>query len=184
MSTEDIIEDVAEAEATDTVSSKDEAANKQVRNYAMGAGAIGLVPLPLIDLAALSALQLKMLHSLSKIYGVEFKPSLGKASVSSLLGGVTSLTMAAPLAASLSKFIPVIGQTLSMGSLAVTSSATTYAVGQVFKQHFASGGTFLTFDPEKVRDYFEEQLEKGKDLANSMTKDKGTSAVSKTAKVI
>ena len=29
-----------------------------------------------------------------------------------------------------------------------------YAVGKVFIQHFASGGTFLTFDPEKVRAHY------------------------------
>jgi hypothetical protein len=34
------------------------------------------------------------------------------------------------------------------------SSACTYAVGKVFIQHFSSGGTFLTFSPARVREYF------------------------------
>jgi hypothetical protein len=30
----------------------------------------------------------------------------------------------------------------------------TWAVGRVFIQHFASGGTFLNLDPHQVREYF------------------------------
>ena len=33
---------------------------------------------------------------------------------------------------------------------------TTYAIGTVFYQHFAFGGTFLTFDAEKVKVFFME----------------------------
>jgi len=29
-----------------------------------------------------------------------------------------------------------------------------WAVGRIFMQHFASGGTFLDFDPDKVRAFF------------------------------
>jgi len=46
--------------------------------------------------------------------------------------------------------------------LPAVAGASTYAVGQVFIQHFESGGTFLDFDPEKVKGYFAEQFEKGK----------------------
>ena len=45
------------------------------------------------------------------------------------------------------------------------AGASTYAVGKVFVQHFESGGTFLNFDPEDVRDYYAEQFEKGKAAA-------------------
>ena len=33
-------------------------------------------------------------------------------------------------------------------------AASTYAVGQIFIQHFESGGTLLTFDPERVRAHY------------------------------
>jgi hypothetical protein len=36
-------------------------------------------------------------------------------------------------------------------------------MGKVFIQHFESGGTFLTFDPQQVRDYYAQQFEKGKE---------------------
>jgi hypothetical protein len=40
------------------------------------------------------------------------------------------------------------------------ASASTYAVGRVFIQHFESGGTFLDFDPDKVRAHFEAEFKK------------------------
>ena len=49
----------------------------------------------------------------------------------------------------------------------------TYAAGRVFHQHFASGGTFLTFDPDKVREYYAQMLEEGKTIA---TKESVTTA--------
>ncbi len=172
-------------EENTTVEEKDQAtahaepdalAKRRILQYTSGGMAIGLVPFPLLDLAALTAVQLKMLHSLAEIYEVEFKASLGKSAISSLIGGVMPVASAAPVAASLSKFIPGIGHALSYGTLVVLNGASTYAVGKVFAQHFASGGTFLTFDPEAVRDYFAEQYEKGKEIVSSLKGKKGASA--------
>jgi hypothetical protein len=66
------------------------------------------------------------------------------------------------VAASLAKAVPFFGSTLGYLTLPLLGGASTYAVGRVFLQHFESGGTFLTFDPEQVRDYFAEQFEAGK----------------------
>ena len=155
---------------------KDALAKRCILRYTSGGMAMGLVPFPLLDLAALTGVQLKMLHSLAEIYEVEFKASLGKSAISSLVGGLLPVASAAPVAASLSKFIPGIGHALSYGTLVVLNGASTYAVGKVFAQHFASGGTFLSFDPEAVRDYFAEQYEKGKKVVTSLKGKKGETA--------
>ena len=158
-----------EEKDTETVHAEQDAlAKRRILQYTSGGMAVGIVPFPLLDLAALTAVQLKMLHSLAEIYEVEFKASLGKSAISSLVGGLMPVATAAPVAASLSKFIPGIGHALSYGTLVVLNGASTYAVGKVFAQHFASGGTFLTFDPEAVRDYFAEQYEKGKEVVSSL----------------
>lgn len=156
-----------------TLEERTEAANTKIRDYALGAMAVGLVPVPLIDLAALFALQLKLLHSLAKVFDIEFKADLGRSAAASLVGGAIPVASAPTLAASLGKFIPGFGQAISTGSLVVLNGASTYALGKVFMQHFSSGGTFLTFDPEAVRDYFEEQLEEGKKVAAAMRKKEG-----------
>lgn len=149
---------------------KDAEAQERILYYTYGGMAMGLVPFPLLDLAALTALQLKMLHRLSGIYGVEFKAKLGRSASMSLVGGLAPVASAAPVAASLTKFIPGIGHVLSYGTLVALNGASTYAVGKVFARHFSSGGTFFTFDPEAARDYFTEQYEKGKGVVNSMKK--------------
>lgn len=141
------------------------AADHLVRNYALGAMAVALVPVPLVDLAGLVAVQLKMLHGLAGLYGVAFRVDLGRSAVASLIGGVLPTAAAPALAFSLSKLIPVSGSLLGAGSLTLLSGAATYAIGKVFIQHFAAGGTFLTFDPEAVRDYFEQQLKAGRQVA-------------------
>ncbi|ETR71321.1 MAG: hypothetical protein OMM_08199 [Candidatus Magnetoglobus multicellularis str. Araruama] len=70
--------------------------------------------------------------------------------------------------ASLLKVIPVIGATTGAIALPVTAGAMTYAVGKVFSQHFATGGTLLNFDPEKVKDYYREMFQEGKSYAQNL----------------
>ena len=48
-----------------------------------------------------------------------------------------------------------VGTMLGAISVPVLASGVTWAIGRVFVQHFAAGGTFLTFDPSKVREHFE-----------------------------
>jgi len=50
----------------------------------------------------------------------------------------------------------------------VVAGAATYTGGRVFIQHFASGGTFLTLDPDKVTNYYAEMLKEGKTVAAGM----------------
>jgi len=139
-------------------------ANRTVKNYMIGSLAVGLVPIPLVDLAAVTAIQLTMLHSLAKRYEIPFEKEMGKSVIASLLGGVFT-TETAISVASVIKVIPVVGQISGAISVAILSGATTYAVGKVFIQHFESGGTFLDFDPEKVRNYFTEQFQEGQQVA-------------------
>jgi len=140
-------------------------ANRVVTRYVLGTIAAAVIPFPLADLAVVSGVQLKMLHSLSNTFGIPFRKEWGKAAVSSLIGGALPVASTPLLLSSLAKLIPVGGQIVGLGTQAVLNGATTYALGKVFIQHFASGGTFLTFDPEKVRAYFEEQVEEGKKVA-------------------
>jgi len=143
-------------------------AEQLVRRYTLGGMAIGLVPLPLLDLAALTMVQLKMLHALAGVYGIEFKADLGRSAVASLAGSALPTSLSPALTASLGKLIPGIGYTLAAGSLVLLNGAATYAIGKVFIQHFAAGGTFLTFDPEAVRDYFRAQLVEGRSVAAAL----------------
>jgi len=128
---------------------------------------MGLIPIPMVDIIAITGVQLNMLRRLAKIYEVPFNEHKVKSTLSALVGGGVTAPIAGTLL-SLTKVIPVVGQFIGLVSMPVTAGATTFAVGKVFNQHFASGGTFLTFDPEKVRAYYASMFEEGKTVAADM----------------
>lgn len=121
----------------------------------MAAGAIaGLLPVPWAGFAALTAVQLNMLRHLASIYGVSFSKEIGASAIGALVGSDLSLTLSLGIA----KLLPGPTVPLALLSGGLLGSASTYALGKVFIQHFESGNTFLTFDPEKVRAYYQEQF--------------------------
>lgn len=153
-------EETQNTEINDSITPKDEAC-KLIRNHSITSAAISLVPIPIVDIVGITGVQLNMLRRLAKVYEVPFSEHKVKNILTSLIGGGGTLPLSS-VVGSLAKSIPVIGQTVGAVSMPITAGAVTYAVGKVFLQHFASGGTFLTFDPEKVRAYYEEMLSEGK----------------------
>lgn len=136
-------------------------ADKVIRNYALGSIVPSLIPVPMLDLVVVTGIQLKMLHSLAQTYDVPFKEEAGRSALAALIGGTASLGVSR-LVTSAVKAVPFVGQITGAVTMPVINGGSTYAIGKVFKQHFESGGTFLTFDAAKVRAYFEEQLKEGK----------------------
>lgn len=148
--------------------------DKLIRQHVWGSMAVGLIPIPLVDFAAVTGVQLNLLRSLAKEYNVRFFKDTGKNVLTALVGAGVPAVGSGPLALSLAKFIPVIGQTVGVVMMPILNAATTYAVGKVFVQHFASGGTFLTFNPDKVRAYYAEMLKEGKQVATSLKTEPAT----------
>lgn len=141
--------------------------NELIRKRVYAAVAMGFVPLPLVDLAGLTAIQIEMLCALCKAHGIAFQKQWIKSAISSLCGsGVT--VAAVPVLSSLLKTIPVIGLTTSAATISMSGAATTYALGRVFDRHFRNGGTLRDFDTEKSKAYFSEKLEEGKAFVKKM----------------
>ena len=128
-----------------------------VYRYSALSAATGLIPVPLVDMAGFMAMQLMMLKKLCALYNIPFDSQRSKSAIAILASGISSTY----LAASSSKLVPFIGA-FSIAAMPAVNGAFSYAVGRVFIQHFASGGTFLDFDPVKVRGYFDEQFRAGK----------------------
>lgn len=138
-----------------------------VKKYMWWSMGAGLLPIPLVDIAAVSGVQLKMLSELAKVYDVKFSKNAGKSIISALLGGISADALSKSYITSAIKSIPIIGIVGSV-SMPIFSGAATWAVGKVFIQHFASGGTFLDFDPKKVKDYFMNLFKQGQEMAHNM----------------
>ncbi|HMQ49592.1 MAG TPA: DUF697 domain-containing protein [Saprospiraceae bacterium] len=138
-----------------------------IRNHVIWSMGAGFIPILIADIFAVSALQLDMIRQMCRVYDVDFSETQGKAIVTSL----TSSTLARIGAGSLVKMIPGVGSLLGGAAVSVFAGASTYALGQVFKRHFESGGTILDFDPARLKKMYKEQFEKGKKVAEQWRKE-------------
>lgn len=142
-------------------------ANSIVKNHMIWSMGAGFIPLPIVDFFAVSVIQLDMIRQLSSVYDREFEETQGKALITALTG--SSL---ARLGANAVKLIPGIGSVFGGLTLAILSGASTYALGEVFKKHFETGGTFLDFDVSRLKDYYNDKFEKGKEMAKEYHQNK------------
>ncbi|MDP5218849.1 DUF697 domain-containing protein [Ruegeria sp. 2205SS24-7] len=145
---------VTEVEEVDRV---DQAISLSKR-YAAYAGGAAFIPVPVVDIAAIGALQLKLVKDLSDLYDVPFSSNSGKAAVTALLSTLVPV-QAGITTASFVKAVPLFGTALGVVSAPAFAGAATYAVGRTFTMHFESGGTLLTFDAEKMREFFKSEYE-------------------------
>ncbi len=138
-----------------TASLKKEANKITTRRTLYAAGA-GLIPLPLVDVATLLGVQIIMIRDISRVYGVDFKEQRVRSIITTLIGDLGAAGVMSGV-----KAIPVVGTLVGSFTGALTGAAATYALGKVFTQHFDQGGTLLSFDPVKSRQYFQEAYEEG-----------------------
>ena len=143
-------------------------ANRTITTHTVWAMGAGLIPLPLVDLAAVAAIQVDMLHELSTIYGQDVNRTQLRRFVSAVAGSTL-----ARLGASVVKSIPGIGMLLGGFSMSVLSAASTYAVGQVALQQLEAGDGrgFAGFDVNKAREAYEQEFERGKEFAKNLKKN-------------
>jgi uncharacterized protein (DUF697 family) len=146
-------------------SNRSDHADSIIKNHMVWSMGAGFIPVPIADLFAVSAIQLDMIRQMCKLYDVDFKQTEGKALITALTGSGL-----ARLGARAVKFIPGVGSILGGVTMAALSGASTYALGEVFKKHFETGGTFLDFDPQRLKNYYNEKFEKGKEVAEEMRK--------------
>src|SRR5262245_41367307 len=141
---------------------RDGQASQLVDRFSLWAGAAGLVPIPLVDVAVVGGVQLQMLRKLSEIYGVPFSENMGKSVLASLAGAVipASMSTTAMGVGSLVKGMPGVGTLVGVLTMPAFSAGATYIIGKVFIQHFASGGTLLDFNPPDYREFIKAQKEK------------------------
>lgn len=159
---------------TITLAPKATAANDIVNNNIALAMGAGLIPLPWLDLAAITAVQLKLGKELAEHYGVDYKEEQVKGIVVALLGAYTSTAAASTAAAGLAKFLPGLGAVIGVVTLPLVAGAITYAVGKIFIQHLESGGTFLSLKAADVQAGFLREVEKGKQVVSAKTKNVGS----------
>lgn len=169
---------------TTTASAKQLESEAIVNRYLPWSLGAGLIPVPVVDVAALTGVQLKMISEISRVYGIEFSETSGKSIIASLIGSVGASTVASGTLGSLVKAIPGFGPILGAVTFPLVAGATTYAVGKVFIQHFESGGTFLSFDSVEGKKIFAEKFAEGKDKITQMARNVDAKVSASVSKVV
>ena len=111
-----------------------------------------VVPVPVVDLVALGAVQVKMVRDLARIYGVDADSETLQAVISALLGTLAPAAVSGGLLGSSLKVVPVGGTIIGSIGLAAFGAAATYAIGKIFVRHFENGGTLASFSAAAVED--------------------------------
>jgi uncharacterized protein (DUF697 family) len=152
----------ATAQSEDFIEDSDDrlaAANKIARLHMYISLSCGVIPVPVLDLLALSTVQMNMIRKISALYDVTFRERLAKNIITTLVSSSAPIGMGSIIA----KAIPVV----NMIAMPVMTGASTYALGKVIIQHMESGGTFLDFDPEAVREHYKKELDAGRSKAKA-----------------
>ena len=155
-----VVTDVAETRGSQA------ALDRIVRGHVLWAMGAGFIPIPLFDIAAVTAIQMDALKKLAEEEGVDYTTDGGKQFVTALTGSTF-----ARLGASLVKGIPGVGTLIGGVSMSAMSAASTYAVCQVALSHFRTERNFLNVDIDDAKKLYEKALEKGKTFAKSLEKE-------------
>jgi uncharacterized protein (DUF697 family) len=147
---------------------KEQEAHKTIKKYLWWSAGVSMIPWVCVDMYAVGGVQLKMIADISKIYEIPFSKNIGKVAIASLGGFAVPHAIAFGKALSLFKAVPIVGTMVGSPAAAVLSVAYTWALGNIFVQHFESGGTFLNFDSEKVREHFKSLLAESPKMAPVM----------------
>jgi uncharacterized protein (DUF697 family) len=111
-----------------------------VERHATYSAAGGIIPVPIVNVASVTAIIVRMVRRLSSLYGVPFERDRARAIVVALAGGTMPTGLAAVTTSTLYYFVPgsaIIG--LAVASVAAV--ACTRNIGRVFVDHFESGAT-------------------------------------------
>ena len=138
-------------------------ADRIIHSHTLWSMGAGMIPVPMFDLLAVSAIQVDMLKQLSEAYGADFTENMGKTFVTALTGGTF-----ARVGASLIKAVPGVGTLVGGASMSVLSGASTYAVGQVAKRHYETNGNLVDIDLNSARKTYDDALERGKRVVGDL----------------
>ena len=128
-------------------------AYRQVRLHSALSVPGGLVPIPFSDVVLVTALQIRMVARIAALYEVPFSADKGRLAISALLLGLpqglsNALVAAVLTARSMSVLALGPGSMLGALTLSVLGATVSFALGQVFIEHFESGGTLLDLDAD------------------------------------
>lgn len=140
-------------------------AHQHIVGYSMTAAGLGA--LPVVDLVAVSTVQVKLLHGLAALYGQQWD----KNTITEFLGlmgaGIASGYLTRLVGRAIAKVVPFWGQTVGAVWSASSSGAATYALGKAAVYFFTRRKNGLSVDPEVLRRIYSDSLAHGATILKS-----------------
>lgn len=116
------------------------AARRIVERYRTYAAVGGLFPMPVINIAGVTAINMRMVKQLSDLYGAPFERDRTRSMIVGLMGGAVPTGLGAATASTLVFVVP--GSALfGLAVSALTAGALTRGIGLVFLEHFETTAT-------------------------------------------
>ena len=111
-----------------------------VERYANYSAIGGAIPIPLANAAAITALLVRMVKSLSELYAVPFERNRTRSVVIALMGGALPTGFATIATSTLTYVVPGLNL-IGLAVSSVTSGAYARSIGQLFIEHFENGAS-------------------------------------------
>jgi uncharacterized protein (DUF697 family) len=121
-----------------------------VEKHVTYSAAGGLIPIPIADVAGVTAIIVHMAGSLARHYKIPPDRNRTRALVLGLIGAMAPVGLGALTSSSLLRFIPG-ANLVGMAVTSIAAAACTRSIGFIFIEHFESGGTLLDFDPDSYK---------------------------------
>lgn len=131
---------------------------KLIRRRANYAAGVGLVGLPFVNFAGVTAIQIGLVKSLCTKYGKTFNEHAVRNIISSLLSSGTA-SLASPAVESVAIAVPLVGLPVAIATKPVLNGVSTYALGHVFAKHFAEGGSLTGIAAGELSDSFKSAVQ-------------------------
>ncbi len=104
----------------------------------------GIIPLPVVSFAGVTAVIVRMVKVLSDHYGVAFERDRARAIVVGLVAGAMPTGLATVTSSTLLYVVPA-SALVGLAVSSLSAVACTRSVGRIFVEHFESGATLVDF---------------------------------------
>ena len=135
-----VLVDVTRMDAETEAVRRRSLASTIVERHATYAAVGGILPVPIVNVAGVAAVIVRMVKVLSDLYAVPFERDRARAIVVGMMGGAVPTGLAAVTTSTLYYIVPgsvLIGLAVS----SITAAACTRGIGRVFVEHYESGAT-------------------------------------------
>ena len=113
-------------------------ANVIVERHTAYAAVGGIIPVPIANVASVTALIVRMVKLLSDLYGIPFERDRARAIVVGLMGGAMPTGLGAVTTSTLFYVVPGSGL-IGLAVSSIAAVACTRSIGRIFVEHFESG---------------------------------------------